>query len=521
MTPVIEINQLTFTYQGEQNAALSQVDLRLYPGEFMTITGPSGCGKSTLAMCLAGFIPTAFPGEMMGEVLIQGHDTRQYPEGGLSGIVGLVQQDPEGQLCTLTVADEVAFGPENLCVPPEEIRSRVITSLEAVDGMHLFHRQVHTLSGGEKQRVAIASVLAMEPALLILDEPTANLDPRCTREVLQVLAKLQRKKAVSLVIIEHRLEQVLPWTDRLIRMDQGRIVSRIDRAEILQGGLKAASQTSYVPEAFESCDKSRYSMANDKEASVAEQVLLSVEHLQAGYEDRMVLSDVSFQLLSGETVALMGDNGSGKTTLILSLLGIIKPSGGKIWFQQEAMTGKKVAYRARHMGLVFQNPHHQLFENSVWREALLPASFLSENSPDTVEEITGNLLEDFHLNHYREKNPFTLSLGEKKRLALVSVLAYGPSLLILDEPLVGQDRERMLTLMNALQYHRRQGGSVLMVCHEPAVVATFCQRILFVKDGSIVIDAPTAEAFQMLKAQGHHEYLPACGPVQIGEEGGD
>ncbi|MDD4754308.1 MAG: ABC transporter ATP-binding protein, partial [Desulfitobacteriaceae bacterium] len=218
LEPVVDIKDLSFTYNGSHYPALDRINLKVHRGEFLTISGASGCGKSTLALCLAGFIPHAFAGKMEGSVRIEGKDTKDYPAGGLSGIVGLVQQDPEAQLCTLTVRDEVAFGPENLCFPPEEIRERVSFALDAVGARDLLERQVHTLSGGEKQRVAIASVLAMTPSLLILDEPTANLDPSCTGEVLRTLEKLRKEHNISIIVIEHRLEKLLPITDLLLFM---------------------------------------------------------------------------------------------------------------------------------------------------------------------------------------------------------------------------------------------------------------------------------------------------------------
>ena len=195
--PVVDIQELSFTYSGSAVPALEGINLQVYPGQFITITGPSGCGKSTLALCLAGFIPYAYAGKMEGLVRIQGKNTRDYPAGGLSGIVGLVQQDPEAQLCTLTVSDEVAFGPENLCIPPLEIRERVDFALQAVRALDLKDRKVHTLSGGEKQRVVIASALAMTPSLLILDEPTANLDPSSAPERYLKLLKALRTHDVN------------------------------------------------------------------------------------------------------------------------------------------------------------------------------------------------------------------------------------------------------------------------------------------------------------------------------------
>lgn len=499
--PVVDIKGLSFTYSGSAVPALVNIDLQIYPGQFLTVTGPSGCGKSTLALCLAGFIPHAYPGKMEGSVYIQGKNTRDYPAGGLSGIVGLVQQDPEAQLCTLTVCDEVAFGPENLCVPAAEIQERVYSSLQAVGALDLIDRQVHTLSGGEKQRVAIASVLAMNPALLILDEPTANLDPFCTREVLETLNDLKEKHDVAIMVIEHRLERLLPITDRMFLMEEGKMAevdSTTKHINVLSCSGAMINRT-----------WSRENIVIDADEKVEEPPFLMVHNLRGGYEGKDVFSDVSFNVYPGETIAVMGNNGSGKTTLLMALLGIIKPTEGNIYLQGEDITGQKVTRRARSMGLTFQNPNHQIFENTVFKEAKMAARFLSERDYSETETEVLRLLQEFELQQYQDKNPFTLSLGEKKRLNLVSVLAYWPRILILDEPIVGQDSRRLALLLQALQKHREEGGITLMVCHEPNVVAVCCQRVLFLSAGKLVLDKPIKEAFKLIKQMKMDEYLPS------------
>jgi len=501
--PVVNIVNLSFTYRGSATPALDKVNLRVDPGEFLTITGASGCGKSTLVLCVAGFIPYAFPGKMEGLVRVLGKDTKDYPAGGLSGIVGLVQQDPEAQLCTLRVSDEVAFGPENLCVPPAKIKERVGFALEAVGAAKLWDRQIHTLSGGEKQRVAIASVLAMNPLLIVLDEPTANLDPRCTREVLEVLNQLRKEQTLSIIVVEHRLEKLLPVTDRLVTMEKGKITG---------DGAPQDYRKTYIPP--RTClPEQMYVGSSGNSTAVPEphqsRPILSVQNLRVGYEDRDVLTAVNFDLYPGETVAVMGDNGSGKTTLVSTLLGMVKPREGRVLHRGTDITGLKVTKRARDMGLTFQNPNHQLFESTVQKEAALPSLFLSDKPARETECIIDMLLERFELLEYRQKNPFTLSLGEKKRLTLVSVLSYTPEILILDEPLVGQDRNRLHLLLQALREHTGRGGLTLMVCHEPALAASYCQRILFLDNGRLVVNAGVQQAWQELARLGREEYLPA------------
>lgn len=500
--PIVTINNLSFTYSGVTSPVLREINLQIYPGQFLTITGPSGCGKSTLALCLAGFIPHAYPGKMTGSIHIQGKDTRDYPAGGLSGLVGLVQQDPEAQLCTLTVKDEVAFGPENLCLPPKVIRKRVLRALEAVGARDLLARKVHTLSGGEKQRIAIASVLAMNPALLILDEPTANLDPSCTGEVLLTLEKVQGRQKTAIIVLEHRIERLAGITDALYYMDKGKLFASPGRDEFEKKYVPKTSCHGPVAAITPATNRGNESH-NNKVLP-----LLTVENLRAGYADRDIFTNLSFSIYSGETLALMGDNGSGKTTLLLALLGLLPNKGGSINFRGEDVSKIKVSQRAREMGLVFQNPNHQIFASSVMEEAMLASVYLSPETPGQIKDKVRELLEEFELLEYGNLNPFTLSLGEKKRLTLLSVLAYSPSLLLLDEPLVGQDSRRLGIFLTALQKHRNRGGGALMVCHEPEVVYSYCQRVLFLEQGKLLVNAPVKEAFSQLEKMGRREYLP-------------
>lgn len=501
--PVVKLEGLTFTYAGSETPALKDINLTVRPGEFVTITGPSGCGKSTLAFCLTGFIPHSFDGVMEGKVIVGGRDTRTCTPGELAGIAGLVQQDPESQLCTLNVLDEVAFGPENICLPPDEIRERVKWALSAVGLSGFTERLVHTLSGGEKQRLAIASVLAMRPQLLILDEPTANLDPRGCREVLSVIKKLHQEHKTAIIVIEHRLQYLLPFSDRLILIEDGRI----------SGDLQPQRFHHYYPtfKVKDVQEKGREISISSRDvgerSAFSDKPLLAVEDITVKYEQKTALDRVSFSLYPGETVAVMGDNGSGKTTLLHVLLGICKPDQGRVVFNSEDITSTGVSWRARDMGLTFQNPNHQLFERTVIKEARMHSHFLAADLEQSLKRVE-QLLEEFDLSSYREQVPFALSLGEKKRLTLISVLAYQPRILLLDEPLVGQDQERLELLLSAIFEHQRRGGITIMVCHEPQVVKTCCTRVLFFEHGNLIFDGPTEEAFKELARRGKDEYLP-------------
>lgn len=527
--PVVLLEGVGFTYAGSAEPALREIDLTVYPGEFVTITGPSGCGKSTLSFCLAGFIPQSFAGTMEGRAIIGGRDTRSTVPGELAGIAGLVQQDPEAQLCTLQVKDEGAFGPENLGLPAPEIGRRLEWALAVAGIAGLKERFLHTLSGGEKQRVAIAGVLAMRPQLLILDEPTANLDPRGCREVLAVLEKLRREQNSAIIIFEHRLQRLLPLADRLIIMERGRLIADYRPEKAMQSGhlytgfnCREERATALLTGSSGPKEAQLNQMEEPLQQGKPEQParldvqlhrkteaspLLSVEELTVNYGQKAALKRLSFILYPGETVALMGDNGCGKSTLLLTLLGIVQPGGGRICFGGGDLTGVRVTRRAREMGLTFQNPNHQLFEQSVLKEARLPSLFLAGGRQENLSRVDKLLLR-FDLERYRERLPFALSLGEKKRLTLVSVLAYQPRILLLDEPLVGQDQDRLDLLREALFEHSRRGGITIMACHEPGVVAECCSRVLFLEEGELLIDAPPAEAFRELARRGYEDYLP-------------
>ncbi|OQA07897.1 MAG: putative HMP/thiamine import ATP-binding protein YkoD [Firmicutes bacterium ADurb.Bin373] len=506
--PVVCVGGVTFKYEGSREPAISDINLRVDKGEFISITGGSGCGKSTLALCLAGFIPHHVGGEMSGSVIVNGMDSRQCPPQKLAGAIGLVQQDPEAQLCTLKVVDEVAFGPENLCLSREEIKDRVEWALGAVGSLHLRDREVYSLSGGEKQRVAIASVLTMKPALIILDEPTANLDPCGTTEVLQVIKKMEADTAV--IIIEHRLRQLIPISNRLLVMDKGRIICDGEPGHVYKN--YCSRQKYYFDFGYNTGEEESSNQSTTKERHSQANPVLSVRELTVSCGGKRILEDINFDIHPGQITAVMGCNGSGKTTLLLSLLGINKLERGRIVYRSRDITAEKVSRRARHMGMVFQNPNHQIFENTVYREAALPSIMLF-GGESAINAGINSLLLEFDLLQYKEGLPFSLSLGEKKRLTLVSVLGYNPEMLLLDEPLIGQDYRRADIFWQAVLKHRSAGGMAVIVCHEPDFVRDFCNRILFLENGKLLLDSTAEEGFKLLEELGFKDYLPGSNVI--------
>lgn len=505
---MIEVRGLSYRYRGSQEHALRDVSLKVGRGEFVVVAGPSGCGKSTLALAIGGYLFQQHDGEAEGSLCVAGLDARRAPIYDLAEVVGLVQQNPEAQFCTLSVEDEVAFGLENRRLPQAEIRRRLAWALEVVGAAHLAGRPLAALSGGEKQKVAIAAVLAGRPQVLILDEPTSNLDPPATAEIFGVIARLRQEAGITVIVIEHKLGYLRPFGPRLVTMAEGRIVrdGPLTTKETAPIGDLGGS-ASHPPAEPGTLGKSWRLLKCSGPSGVAAEPIVRVEGLHAGHAGGLPLQGLSLEVGPGECVALMGDNGSGKTTLLLSLLGLLKPQEGRVEVLGCDTRHTPVSQLARQVGFVFQNPDHQLFAESVWQEATFAPRNL--NALDcSVEARVEALLAQSGLSARREDHPYRLSYGQKRRLNLASVLALAPRLILLDELLIGQDPANAAHLMGLLHERVQDGAAVIMVSHDPEVVRAYATRLLFLEAGRLRLDAPPEEAFRQLAALGRTAYLP-------------
>ncbi|MGD2041843.1 MAG: ATP-binding cassette domain-containing protein [Anaerolineae bacterium] len=489
---MIQIEGLSYRFQGNEQYALRDVSLEVEPGEFLVVTGPSGCGKSTLALAIGGYLFRQFDGEAVGRVTIAGMDARSSPIYDVAEIVGLVQQNPEAQFCTLTVRDEVAFGLENRNLPRQEIKERLSWALSIVGAEHLVDRSLATLSGGEKQKVAIAAMMAARPQVLVFDEPTSSLDPTATAEIFGVIEHIRAKVGITVLVIEHKVDYLRPFHPRLVAMDAGRILH--DGPLVTAPGVQPYAGP-----------RSELAVQGGGEASHSSP-LLRVEDVYAGYDGRPVLRGVDCQVYPGEFVSVMGDNGSGKTTFLHCLLGLRKPSQGRVRVLGHDTRQAPVSVLAREVGFVFQNPDHQLFADSVWEEATFAASNFGTLDGST-EERAGELLAASGLDSRCDDHPYRLSYGQKRRLNLISVLSYNPKLILLDEVLIGQDPASAAFLLGLLQADVADGGAVIMVNHAPRITHRYASRVLFFNGGQIVVDAPTGRAFAQLQAQGRDAYV--------------
>ena len=470
--PAIDFERLTVRFPDRDRPAVFEVTERIEPGEVVAITGPSGCGKTTLCRAVAGFIPSLVPADVSGDVNLGGTSVLASDPAHLAVRVGLVQQDPDAQICTLNVRQEVAFGPENLCLSPDEVNRRVDDALRTTGIEHLADRVTTTLSGGEKQRLAIASILAMEPEIILLDEPTANLDPPGAKGIFDTLRVLRRDEGRTLVIAEHRLGPLLPLEPRLWVMDEGRIVARRAtrrREDLVELGLRAAWPRR---------------PGGDAPSSDA---LVALRDASFGYDERRVIDRLTFAPAGGEIVGVIGPNGGGKTTLLQLLAGLESPQEGTA----ERADGLRI-------GMIFQHPHQQIFERTVRRELEIEGAL--------TDEGRAALLEEARLDGFDEVPPLSLSLGEQRRLTVTTAFRTEPDLLLLDEPFIGQDRHNAAWMIGRILTARDRGGAVVLVSHDVSLLASLCDRLLFLGDD--VIDGRPAEVFARLREAGAEAFTP-------------
>jgi energy-coupling factor transporter ATP-binding protein EcfA2 len=474
---MIEATDLTVCY-GEQ-PALEGLSFTIGRGEFVLLSGPSGCGKSTLARVLNGLIPHASSARMAGQVRVDGLETAAYSLPELAAHVGLVFQNPATQLFNATVEEEVAFAPRNLGLSAEEVASRVAFALDATAISSLRDRAIRTLSSGEQQRVAIASVLALRPQVLVLDEPTSNLDWRGVEQVMSTLARLHRQQGLTILVIEHRLHAVAPLADRVLLMRGGRIVADgrpedvfADRERLIAPGLRypwrladlqsAVCGLQFVP------------------PPPGGHPLVAIQGIEAGYRRRTVLQDLDLALYPGEFAALVGDNGAGKSTLAKVLAGLLHPRQGKITWNGKL----RRLPLGRRVGFLFQNPLDQLVCDTVEEEV----AFGPRNLGLPVRERVETTLAVAGLTALRNRRSAALSVGEQQRTALAAALSTAPRLLILDEPTMGQDWAHLSHLMESLTQLNHNGQAILLITHDDKLVCRYAKRIILLEEGRIVAD---------------------------------
>ncbi|MEC1154310.1 ABC transporter ATP-binding protein [Cytobacillus horneckiae] len=524
---IVEVRGVSFSYPGVETKTLKNIDLEIKKGEFVLITGTSGSGKTTLAKCLNGIIPHLSEGNLVGDIIINGKDTQSVPMHELSSEIGMVFQNPEDQIFSIRVEDEVAFGVECQGYTKKEIKDRVEYGLKKLRLENIKKQITFSLSGGQKQKVSIASNLAMLPSILILDDPTTDLDPVSKQEVMDIIAELKEELDTTFLIIEHDLNDLIEFIDRMIIMHDGEIIYNGSPSEVLYNhfneldklgiripdhirlckylfdkGFKYESNpiskkevSEWVKQLFTS-NKLMLPMAKNQLKRNPQETVAKLKDVNFSYQKgRQILHDINLDVKQGELLAIVGHNGCGKSTLMKNLIGLLKPSQGSVTINNKNTKDYKVQDIILDIGYVFQNPDNQLFCNSVEEEVQfgLKNRGYRENIINEKVELALNTV---GLQEKRKEHPFSLSRGERQRLAVATMLVSNPKIILLDEPTTGQDEQSLralLTLMEKLITD--QEATIVMITHDMEVVAQYASRVVVIDAGRIVLEGSPNEVF--------------------------
>ena len=474
MTPetVLSLADVSYAYPGSDSPALSRINLDIRRGEIVFVTGPTGAGKTTLCLAASGILHHDYGGTLEGSITILGKDVRDYH--GMAGIgrnVGVVFDDAEAQLIFSTVEEEVASGLENLGLSQEEMHRRLRHVMEATGIADLADRAPHTLSGGQKQRVAIAATLALGTGILILDEPTAELDADATGTISALLRRLS-EKGTAVLIVEQKLDDLAGIADRMILIEGGVVTREGIPGEVLQRPEGAARPP-----------------APQREGAAAP--IISIRGLIHRYDGVTALEGIDLDVAPGEIVAVVGENGSGKTTLVKHLNGLLRPTAGSVFVDGLDAATTRVSDLARHVGLVFQNPDTMLFAETVEEEVAFGLLNINPGGPQATEVDAA--LREVGLLHRKAAYPRSLSRGERQRLAIACVIAMRPKVIVLDEPTTGLDARESAEIMAILGRLRWDGHTIVMVSHDMRLVENYADRIIRMEQGRIVPDGRTPE----------------------------
>ena len=503
---MISYQHYTYRYPNTQTPILHDLSLEIPEGAFVLVMGPSGAGKSTFLRTLNGLAPHFYGGVVGGQAIIGGRNPVQESPRGMSDLVGMVFQDPESSFVVDVVEDELAFAMENWGVPQDMMRKRVEEALDQLQIAHLRNRPISQLSGGEKQRVAIAAVLTLHPEILVLDEPTSQLDPQAAEEVLLALRQLNEDLGLTILLSEHRLERVAHYVDYILYWPGGgRPPLFGEPAEILQQApltpplitLGKALGWDPLPLTIKQGRKFARKLKEqlippplpEARAHNGRAPAIHIENLWHSYPTgREALRGVTLRVYPGEFMALMGRNGSGKTTLLKHLVGLLKPSRGRVKVQGMNAAQTPTETLTRTVGYLPQNPERLLFAESVAAE--LAFSRYAHNMPPAPDADQA-LLARLGIDHLLDRHPHDLSVGEKQRLALAAILVPNPQVLLLDEPTRGLDYVQKQRLAELLQELRNEGKTILMATHDVELVAATTDRVALMSQGEIVVDGPS------------------------------
>lgn len=532
---MIEVDNFSFSYDTFESPVLHNLSFTLAKGETLLMLGPSGSGKSTLALCLNGLYPTAIDGFTEGSIYLFGKKIEEYLPGEVSQHIGVVFQDPEAQFCMLTVEDEIAFGLENLKIPRSEIAERIKWALSLVGLQDYVFANISTLSGGMKQKLALACVLAMKPNMIILDEPTAMLDPITTREFAQTIKKLQAELHFSLIVIEHKLDHWVPFTDRcLVFSEAGNILFDGPPRDCFENYLEVLEEQGvFLPktialseqlgfansasltenELLEMLVEGNFSPEDlplftlNKDIHLAEPILKTnaVTYIK---NDKTILKNMNLSIPQAALTAIVGPNGAGKSTLSYILSGLVKPSNGEILYKSNSLSLMSDFEKSKTIGYVFQNPEHQFVADTVYEEIAFSLKMQKINEEE-IRTIVERILLACRLQELSNQHPFSLSQGQKRRLSVATMMVDEQPLLILDEPTYGQDAKTASELMNMISNRLAAGYSALMITHDMELVSEYADHVIVIVDGEVLFQGTPHQLFS------EHDDLLRCANLEM------
>lgn len=553
MSAIIEMECVSFSYGTAADGAyaLKDIDLSIEEGTFVGLIGPSGAGKSTLASAITGAIPHHYRGRLFGSTLVAGLDTCEASLTDIAKVAGSVLQDIDAQMVASVVEDELLFGLENFGIDHREIEGRIASALDAVGIADLRHREIATLSGGQKQKVAIAAILAMTPRVIVMDEPTSALDPASARDVFEVLRRAKELTGMTVILIEQTVALLAEYCDRVVVIDQGRIALdgtptdvfshgetlraigvdtprtvRISNS-LAEAGLAPNDSPALTLDGAESLVAGILAPGLSKSSPIVPRILGDRPDARNTVDERPIIVDVAgaaysygtgqagiegidLTVRAGEILAVVGQNGAGKTTFTKLLNGLIKPSAGVVRIAGLDTRTTPVSTLASHAATLFQNPDRQLCRNTVVEEISFGLE-LQGTPADAARERARHVAATFGLPE--NASPFNLSRGQRQMVALASVVALEPELIILDEPTSGLDYRECMTVMETVRQRALDGAAVVMVCHDMEVVSDFADTLAVMTEGRLIEVGPSREVFANDALLAHARIAAPCVPA--------
>lgn len=529
MEAIAVLDKVSYIYPNAKETVLKDISLTINKGEFLGIIGATGSGKTTLCLALTGIVPQFYGGRFFGKIAIAGLDSLEHPVSELARHVGIVFEDPEVQITATSVENEIAFALENLCIPREEILRRIPIALKSVRLEGFEKKNPQELSGGQKQRLAIAAALALQPDLLILDEPTSQLDPIGSQEVFATVRELKENLGVSIVMVSHAAEEMAEFCDRIALLTDGRLQAIGTPAEIyaqvelLQQNKLRPPEVAHafykiqqkgialekIPVTLESGIKdleilrSRSKLVSPPDfpsylVNLDKSPILSVKNLQHIYADGTeALKHVSIDIHEGEYVLIVGQNGAGKSTLVKHFLNLLQPTSGQVRVGDRDTSQLSVSELAQSIGYLAQNPDNQIFNTSVEKEVSFALPFLGY-STDAIEQATTNSLKAMQLWEYRHAHPLSLPKGKRGRIVIAALLAMNPEIIILDEPTTGQDYQGASSILEVSRQLHQMGKTVIVITHHLYLMPDYADRAIVMGKGTVLLDAPLRQAYHQV-----------------------